>query len=74
MIKIGPLTNSIVEEFIKTMKDPITQDKIKVNVVDPITQYVLDKVYPYFVITSIIFILTFLIALLILFLMLKKNL
>jgi len=73
MLKIGNMTNSVIEGFITEFKKEENQEKIKINIIDPLTNYIIDKVYPYVIISSIIFVMTFVIAILILFLMIKKN-
>lgn len=73
MLKFGNMTNSVIEGFITEFKKDENQEKIRVNIIDPMTNYIIDKVYPYVIISSIIFVMTFVIAILILFLMIKRN-
>ena len=46
--------------------------KIESNVVEPLIMYTFKRLYPYLLMSSIIFILTFLVALLILLLLIKQ--
>jgi hypothetical protein len=69
--------NKIVEEltqyFILEVKKEENIDKMKVFVIDPLIEYTFKRLYPYILITSVIFFLTFILAIIILFLILKSN-
>ena len=67
------LTNSVLDYLVEEFSKEENKKKIKTVVVDPIFVYVLDKVYPYIIISSIIFLLTFIIAILLLFMMVKGK-
>jgi len=71
---IEKFSKSAMEFFIGEISKDENKEKIKRQVIDPIFMYIIDKVYPYVVISSVIFILTFLIAILILFMVVKNNL
>lgn len=69
--------NKIVEElteyFILECKKDENLNRMKVFVIDPLIEYTFKRLYPYIVITSVIFFLTFILAIIILFLILKTN-
>jgi hypothetical protein len=69
--------NKIVEEltqyFILECKKEENLNKMKVFIIDPLIEYTFKKLYPYILITSIIFFLTFILAIIILFIILKSN-
>ena len=69
--------NKIVEEltqyFLMEVKKEENLNKMKVFVIDPSIEYTFKRLYPYILITSVIFFLTFILAIIILFLILKSN-
>jgi hypothetical protein len=69
--------NKIVEEltqyFLLEVKKEENINKMKVFVIDPLIEYTFKRLYPYILITSVIFFLTFILAIIILFLILKSN-
>ena len=69
--------NKIVEEltqyFLMEVKKEENINKMKVFVIDPSIEYTFKRLYPYILITSVIFFLTFILAIIILFLILKSN-
>lgn len=69
--------NKIVEEltqyFLMEVKKEENINKMKVFVIDPLIEYTFKRLYPYILITSVIFFLTFILAIIILFLILKSN-
>jgi uncharacterized membrane protein len=66
------LTIEIVDKFIYEFKKNENQNKLKIYVIDPIIYYILDRLYPYIFITSIIFILILILIIMILVIILKK--
>lgn len=70
---ISQASQQIIDKVVNEVKKEENQDKIKYNVIDPCVDYIVNRLYPYMVITGIIFILTFLMALIILLIMVKKN-
>lgn len=68
----GKLTNEILEHLIFEFKKEDNQEQLKTHVIDPIICYILDRMYPYIFVTCSVFILILLIALSILFLLLRK--
>jgi len=67
------ISKSAMEYFISEISREENKEKIKRQVIDPIFMYIIDKVYPYVIITTAIFILTFIIAILILFMLVKNK-
>ena len=69
--------NKIVDELtqytLNVFKKEENLNKMKVFVIDPLIEYTFKRLYPYILITSIIFFLTFILAIVILFLILKSN-
>jgi hypothetical protein len=70
---LGKVTNELIEKLIFEFQKEDNQDKLKSHIIDPVICYILDRLYPYILITSIIFILTLVIAICILFLIIKDN-
>jgi len=67
------LTNNIINKFIDEMKKEENNQKLKTYVIDPCMCHIMNKFYPYIIVTAIIFILIFLISILILFLIIRAN-
>jgi hypothetical protein len=70
---VKEITEKIIDNFIKEFKKRENSDKIQSNIIDPIVQYAFSRLYPYIIMTSVIFFLTFIIAVAILFFVLKNN-
>lgn len=66
------LTNELLEKIILEIKKEENMTKIQQNFIDPIIHYTFHRLYPYILISSIVFLLTFLLALSI-FLIIAKN-
>lgn len=70
------MMNSLVEELLEILEEQLSkkenQERFKVKVVDPLSCFILDRIFPYIFITSTIFILTFLLVIVILYLVLIK--
>ena len=71
---IKKLTNKIIEKIIVEMKEPENMDKIKKNVVDPLVKNTYNQLYPYFLVTTVLFLFTFILALLIFLILLRQIL
>ena len=69
--------NKIVDELtqytLNEFKKEENLNKMKVFVIDPLIEYTFKRLYPYILITSVIFFVTFILAIVILFLILKSN-
>lgn len=70
---LGKFTNELIENFIFEFKKEDNQQQLKTHIIDPIICYILDRLYPYIFLTATIFIILLLIALSILFLIIKSN-
>lgn len=70
---ITKITSELLEKIIEEIKKPENMSKIHVGVVDPLIHYTFNRLYPYIIVSSIIFLLTFLLAITILLLILKFN-
>jgi len=70
---VKKLTNQLLDKFILEIKQPKNMKKIHVNIIDPLVEYMFGRLYPYILVTTIIFFLTFLLALSIFFLMIKNK-
>lgn len=70
------MLNNIVEEILEIIEEQLSkkenQERLKVKIVDPLSCFILDRIFPYIFITSTIFILTFLLVIIILYLVLNK--
>lgn len=70
---IKKLTNDLLDKFIIEMNRKENITKVQRQIVDPLIDYAFHKLYPYILVSAIIFFLTFLLALSIFFLIVKKN-
>lgn len=66
------LTNKVIDKFIDEVKKPENMNKIKEHLINPLITYTYKQLYPYFIITSVLFILTFILALLIFMILLRQ--
>jgi hypothetical protein len=64
------LINLFVTEFMKEEN----KTKVKENILDPCITYMVNQFYPYIIATCIIFILTFLLAIAIFFMLIREKL
>jgi hypothetical protein len=66
----------ISAEFVQTLlqeaQQPQNKDMFQVHILDPIIQYALGRLFPYILVTSIVFLLTFILAIAILILIMHK--
>jgi hypothetical protein len=69
---ITNLTKQILDHTLLEFKKEENVKKIKSEIVDPIIDYSMGRIYPYMIITAALFILTFLIAIIILIVLLRK--
>ena len=68
---LSKLGTELSEYFIDEIKKEENINTLK-NVVNPIIDYTFHRLYPYILVTSIIFFLTFILAVIILYLILKS--
>ena len=71
---ITKLINKCLDTGLDEIKQPENMKKIQKNLVDPMINYTYKRLYPYFLVTTIIFLLTFILALLIFMILLKQTL
>ena len=71
---VNKLITKILDDGIEQIKQPENMKKLQINLVDPMISYTYKRLYPYFLITTIIFLLTFVLALLIFMIILKQTL
>ena len=69
---ISKFTKEILDKIIEEVSKAENISKSESNVVEPLIMYTFKRLYPYLLMSSIIFILTFLVALLILLLLIKQ--
>ena len=69
---ISKFTKEILDKILEEVSKAENISKIESNVVEPLIMYTFKRLYPYLLMSSIIFILTFLVALLILLLLIKQ--
>ena len=69
---LSKLSSELSEYFIEEIKKEENINTLKKNVVNPIIDYTFHRLYPYILVTSIIFFLTFILAVIILYLILKS--
>jgi hypothetical protein len=62
----------LLEKCLSEIKDKKNMQKIQSNVLDPLIDYILERLYPYFLVTSIIFLLILLMVILV-FVMLLRS-
>jgi len=66
--------NQCIDNGLEEIKQPQNMSKIQMNVVDPMISYTYKRLYPYFLIITALFLLTFILALLIFIILLKQTL
>lgn len=70
---VQKLVQEIVEKISIEVQKPENRNVFQMHVLDPIIQYALGRLYPYILATSIVFFLTFVLAVAILFLLLTHK-
>ena len=73
MSTITNLTLELVEKIITEAKKEQNINQIKRDVMDPLIEYMFQKLYPYIIVTSILFILIFMLATAIFYMTMKKH-
>ena len=66
------LVQDIVKRFTDEAQKSENKDILRVHVLDPIIEYTFGRLYPYIIVTSIIFFLTFVSATVVLIVVLRK--
>lgn len=70
---ICKLTNELLEKIIVEIRKPENMSKIHINIIDPLIHYTFEKLYPYILISSIIFFLIFIFAFCIFIILIRLN-
>lgn len=68
---LNKLSTDFLNNLLIEMRKNNNMEKIQLGVIEPLLQYSFSKLYPYILITSIIFFLIFIVGLVILFLLIK---
>jgi uncharacterized membrane protein len=69
---IQTVTKTLLEKIIVEVQKEENMTKVKSKIVNPLLQYCYSRLYPYFLIITIIFMLTFILALLIFIILLRQ--
>jgi len=69
---VSNLTKQLLDQVLMEIKKEENKIRIKKEVLDPIITYSVGQIYPYMIMTVAIFILTFLLALIILIVLIRK--
>jgi hypothetical protein len=72
MVDIKKLTSDLLQRCIIEINNEENMDQLKTFVLNPLIGYVIGKIYPYLMVSVIVFLLTLLIAIAILILIIKK--
>ena len=70
---LDKLSTQAITMLINEFNKEENQQRLKHNILDPIVYHILDRLSPYILVASSIFILTFLIAVVILFMMIRNS-
>jgi hypothetical protein len=68
---ISKFASDMLDKLIIELKKSENMHKIQTNLIDPLIYYSFKRMYPYLLVTAIIFLLTFILALLILIFLIK---
>jgi hypothetical protein len=72
MSVVSNLTRQVIDNILIEVKKDENMSKIRSNIIDPIIHYSIERIYPYIIITGALFILTLLVAIVILIILIKK--
>ena len=67
------ITSQLIERFITETKKKENVEKIQHNLIDPLIKYTIQRLQPYLITISVIFLLTFILALAIFYLIIKDS-
>ncbi len=70
---ISQFVSDILDKVIIELKKNENMNKIHKNLIDPLIYYTFKRIYPYLIVMAIIFILTFILAILILIFLIKST-
>lgn len=69
---ISDIISDVMDKLIIEIKKPNNITRIEKSLIDPLVQYAFYKLWPYLLIVSVIFLLTFVLAIIILLLQVKQ--
>ena len=72
-MSIKNITTQLIDKIIKEFKKKNNIDKVKQLVIDPLIKYSIERLYPYIITISVIFVLTFILALAIFYIVIKDS-
>lgn len=67
------ITKEAIDSILLEVRKDNNMTQIKRDIMDPLIDYTFQKLYPYIVITSIMFFLIFVLAMAILYMLIRKN-
>ncbi len=67
------LVQECIELFIDEVKKDETQRRLTTYIIEPSFTFIFDRLYPYIILTALIFVLILLLTILILFFLLRRN-
>jgi len=73
-MSIKSLTSQLIDKIIDECQKKQNVDKVKAGVIDPLIKYTVERMYPYIITISVIFVLTFILALAIFYIVIKGSL
>ena len=73
MVDVETICLDLIDLFVVEVKKDDNMDKIKLNVLNPCIDYLVKQFYPYIITTCIIFILTFVLAITILYILVTNK-
>ena len=73
MVDVEKICLDLIDLFVVEVKKDDNMDKIKLNVLNPCIDYLVKQFYPYIITTCIIFILTFVLAITILYILVTNK-
>ena len=70
---IQRISKEVIQACLVEAKKEHNKDLFRVHVLDPVVQYALSRLFPYILVTSIMFLLTFILAIAILILIMSRE-
>jgi type II restriction/modification system DNA methylase subunit YeeA len=70
---IKKLTNDFIDILINEINKENNKEKIKIKVIDPFIYYIMEKLSPYIIITSCVFVLLLILLIVIISLLFKQS-
>jgi hypothetical protein len=67
------IVNEIIDICISEVQKDETKKKINTYIIEPSFTYIFDRLYPYIILTSIVFVLILLMAIIIIFILIRNN-